>query len=79
MVRRIHWFYIGWTLYMGATLIKFPPWEHGWHNVFIGLGVYLPIALIGHGSDVIGRRYNIGEARFDSETGKPLPPYEDGQ
>lgn len=26
-----------------------------------------------------GRRIDAGEARFDSETGKPVPPYQDGQ
>ncbi|MEO1047468.1 MAG: hypothetical protein AAFW59_03980 [Pseudomonadota bacterium] len=78
MTRRL-WFLIGWVLYMGATLIKYPPWEHGWANPAIGVGYGLAVLLFSSSFLKLERRLGVGEARFDSETGKPLPPYEDGQ
>ena len=79
MVKRHYFLFAGWVLLMIGMTINNPPWEHGWTNVWIGVGVGLVIAILSQVSDRFGRHLDIGEARFDSETGKQLPPYKDGE
>ncbi|MEL6416823.1 MAG: hypothetical protein AAF249_11910 [Pseudomonadota bacterium] len=76
---RKHWFWIGWALYVIASLIKYPPWEYGWQSVAIALGFGLAIILFSRFFKKLEDRLQAGEARFDSETGKQLPPYEDAR
>ncbi|MEM6908913.1 MAG: hypothetical protein AAF494_09560 [Pseudomonadota bacterium] len=64
---------------MIATLIKYPPWEHGWTNPIIGLGFGFAIILFSGFFQRLEERLDVGEARFDSETGKQLPPYKNGK
>ena len=76
-MKRVHWYYIGWAIFMVGMIMRNPPWEQGWLNVWIGLGVGVAIAILSHVSERFGRDLDIGEARFDSETGKQLPAYKD--
>lgn len=77
MVKRAHWLYLGWVLFMAGMVMKSPPWEGGWMNVLIGLGMGLGIPALSHAVERLERNLDVGEARFDSETGKQLPPYRD--
>jgi hypothetical protein len=77
VVSRKAWALIGWAIYMVANLIQYPPWEHGWTNVVIGLGFGFAILGFGAFFQKLEDRLDVGEARFDSETGKQLSPYRD--
>lgn len=77
MVSRKTWALIGWAMFMVAWTIKYPPWERGWTNALIGLGFGLALLVFGSFFRKLEQRLDVGEARFDSETGKQLPPYQD--
>ena len=78
MVKRVYWFYIGWAMVMAGMVMRDPPSKDGWMNVLIWLGVGLAISILSYIFEGIGQNPNIGEARFDSETGKQLPPIRAG-
>ena len=75
-------FWIGFWIMQIALLLKFRPWEHGWEGSFIGLGFTLGFLAVMYGVRVLGKKldlekkYSIGEARFNSRTGKVLKPDE---
>ncbi|WP_108786959.1 hypothetical protein [Erythrobacter sp. Alg231-14] len=77
---KMHWFQIGWTLLVIAWMIKFDYWERivdgGWVDALIGLGVYLAVTALAHLGQRLEKTFNIGEARFNSRTGKVLKPGE---
>ncbi|MEM6494113.1 MAG: hypothetical protein AAF650_07000 [Pseudomonadota bacterium] len=72
-------FYIGWLIFMIATTISRPPWEHGWTLFIICLAIGIAVDVLSRWLDRNGIGLDAGEARFDSETGKPLPPYKDDE
>lgn len=68
--KRTYW--VLWAVYTAAVFFWFPPWETEWNEAWIPLGIAAMIAVWGFGSEFLGRKLGVGEARFDPETGKLL-------
>ena len=63
-------FWMIWVIYTGSALYRYPPWEHDWHNSWLGIIFVGLIAIWMHGFEFLGQRLGVGEARFDPETDK---------
>ncbi|QUL36625.1 hypothetical protein [Erythrobacter sp. JK5] len=50
-----------------------------WQLIVIGLGFATAIHVWAFGFEYLERRFDVGEARFDSETGQPIPDRRDGR
>ncbi len=64
--------WVGWLVWW---TIDVRPWEWGWRKWLIMIGAaigILVIALLFEALDRFEKRKGIGEARFDSETGKQI-------
>ncbi len=76
MVRREQWLWIGCLVLNLGLIIRNRPWERGWETLVWAIPIvvltYALIAVLNR-LDVFARNRGIGEARFDSETGKLMP------
>lgn len=62
-----------WVGFISFTFYQSPPWEYDlkdWARIAAGTMVVTMIYVFGNKLDKFARRRGIGEARFDSKTGK---------
>ncbi len=71
------WTWIGWALLTLGLLLNVKPWENGWGAAISILPYVIAFMVLMLGLTRLDKHFDkrgIGEARFDSETGKQLPP-----
>ena len=68
-----------WAIYVAFIALYIRPWATGWSSTFYGLAIALAVTALFHILDFFAAKPGIGEARFDSETSKLLPPFRGGE
>lgn len=72
MVSKKHLSILAWAIYFAFVAYGFIEGTLEWPAVLIGLGFATAIYIWSFGFEYLEKRFDVGEARFDSKTGKLL-------